>query len=84
MSKVGVDAVTRNYFVKPRLEYRTLQGVNGPLVILEVRLLATATSAPPLPRLNPAHSLACVPLSLPSPLLLAPMESTHSASVGER
>jgi len=35
MSKVGVDAVTRNYFVKPRLEYRTLQGVNGPLVILE-------------------------------------------------
>jgi len=35
MSKVGVAAATRNYFIKPRLEYRTLQGVNGPLVILE-------------------------------------------------
>merc|ERR1719379_1935752 len=34
-SKAEVDAATRNYFVKPRLEYRTLQGVNGPLVILE-------------------------------------------------
>ena len=35
MSKVAVDAATRDYLVKPRLEYRTLQGVNGPLVILE-------------------------------------------------
>jgi len=35
MSKVGADAATRDYLVKPRLEYRTLQGVNGPLVILE-------------------------------------------------
>ena len=36
-SKAEVDAVTRNYLVKPRLEYRTVTGVNGPLVILEVR-----------------------------------------------
>ena len=35
MSKVEAAAATRNYLVKPRLEYRTLQGVNGPLVILE-------------------------------------------------
>ena len=40
MSKVGVAAATRDYLVKPRLEYRTLQGVNGPLVILEVRFYA--------------------------------------------
>ena len=38
MSKVAIDAATRDFIVKPRLEYRTLQGVNGPLVILEVRL----------------------------------------------
>ena len=37
MAKVGADAAIRDYIVKPRLEYRTLQGVNGPLVILEVR-----------------------------------------------
>lgn len=36
MAKVGADAAMRDYLVKPRLEYRTLQGVNGPLVILEV------------------------------------------------
>ena len=35
MSKAEVDAATRDYIVKPRLEYRTVQGVNGPLVILE-------------------------------------------------
>jgi len=35
MSKVQVDAVKRDFMIKPRLEYRTLQGVNGPLVILE-------------------------------------------------
>jgi len=34
-NKVAVDAATRDYLVKPRLEYRTVQGVNGPLVILE-------------------------------------------------
>eukprot|EP00697_Spironema_sp_BW2_P005619 gnl/Spiro4/17838_TR9490_c0_g1_i1.p1 gnl/Spiro4/17838_TR9490_c0_g1~~gnl/Spiro4/17838_TR9490_c0_g1_i1.p1 ORF type:complete len:509 (+),score=163.91 gnl/Spiro4/17838_TR9490_c0_g1_i1:85-1611(+) len=28
-------AVTRNYFVEPRLDYRTVTGVNGPLVILD-------------------------------------------------
>lgn len=38
MSKLEIDAITRDYIVKPRLEYRTVQGVNGPLVILEVRL----------------------------------------------
>jgi len=34
-TKLQVDAVSRDYLVKPRLEYRTVQGVNGPLVILE-------------------------------------------------
>ena len=28
-------AVTRNYAVDPRLDYRTVSGVNGPLVILD-------------------------------------------------
>jgi len=37
MSKVAIDAATRDYIVKPRLDYRTVTGVNGPLVILEVR-----------------------------------------------
>ena len=42
MAKVGADAAMRDYIVKPRLEYRTLQGVNGPLVILEVSARAAA------------------------------------------
>jgi len=33
--KVNVAAVTRDYSVKPRLDYRTVTGVNGPLVILD-------------------------------------------------
>eukprot|EP00965_Chrysotila_dentata_P056369 1870229-Pleurochrysis_carterae.AAC.2 len=35
-SKAEIDAVSRDYLVKPRLEYRTVIGVNGPLVILDV------------------------------------------------
>merc|ERR1719174_1604104 len=31
----NVDAVSRNYVVEPRLQYQTVKGVNGPLVILE-------------------------------------------------
>merc|ERR1719379_2791745 len=34
-SKAEVAAATRDYLVKPRLEYKTVTGVNGPLVILE-------------------------------------------------
>jgi len=34
-SKVHVASVTRNYSVHPRLDYRTVSGVNGPLVILD-------------------------------------------------
>ena len=37
MSRVEAAAATRDYTLKPRLEYRTVAGVNGPLVILEVR-----------------------------------------------
>jgi V-type H+-transporting ATPase subunit B len=33
--KVNVAAATRDYSVKPRLDYRTVTGVNGPLVILD-------------------------------------------------
>jgi len=33
--KKNVAAVTRNYHVNPRLDYRTVSGVNGPLVILD-------------------------------------------------
>eukprot|EP01106_Pelomyxa_sp_JSP_P006583 TRINITY_DN2062_c0_g1_i15.p1 TRINITY_DN2062_c0_g1~~TRINITY_DN2062_c0_g1_i15.p1 ORF type:complete len:183 (-),score=42.41 TRINITY_DN2062_c0_g1_i15:56-604(-) len=33
--KVHASAVTRDYIVNPRLDYRTVTGVNGPLVILE-------------------------------------------------
>lgn len=33
--QVHSAAVTRDYIVEPRLEYRTVCGVNGPLVILD-------------------------------------------------
>jgi len=33
--KTNAAAVTRNYYVEPRIDYRTISGVNGPLVILE-------------------------------------------------
>ena len=52
MSKVAIDAASRDFIIKPRLEYRTLQGVNGPLVILEVRstvIHRAGGSAPPRP-----------------------------------
>ncbi|EGF80949.1 hypothetical protein BATDEDRAFT_19451 [Batrachochytrium dendrobatidis JAM81] len=32
---IHASAVTRNYSVEPRLDYRTVSGVNGPLVILD-------------------------------------------------
>lgn len=32
---IHVKAATRDYFVKPRVDYRTVKGVEGPLVILE-------------------------------------------------
>ena len=54
MSKVEASAATRDYILKPRLEYRTVQGVNGPLVILEVRC-----SHPETRRLT-----ICTPLAL--------------------
>ena len=58
MAKVGADAAMRDYIIKPRLEYRTLQGVNGPLVILEVKRLRRArpSRAAALP---PAARFAC-------------------------
>lgn len=34
-SQVNAAAAMRNYSVEPKLEYRTIAGVNGPLVILE-------------------------------------------------
>ncbi|KAI8593267.1 P-loop containing nucleoside triphosphate hydrolase protein [Geranomyces variabilis] len=34
-SAIHAAAVTRNYAVQPRLDYRTVAGVNGPLVILD-------------------------------------------------
>jgi len=33
--KTNVAAASRNYIVNPRLDYRTVSGVNGPLVILD-------------------------------------------------
>mmetsp|Transcript_33858 Transcript_33858/g.95283 ORF Transcript_33858/g.95283 Transcript_33858/m.95283 type:complete len:510 (+) Transcript_33858:127-1656(+) len=33
--RVNAEAVTRDYRVKPRLDYRTVTGVDGPLVILD-------------------------------------------------
>jgi len=35
MTETHIAAVTRDYIIKPRLDYRTVKGVNGPLVILE-------------------------------------------------
>ena len=68
MAKVQADAAIRDYLVKPRLEYRTLQGVNGPLVILEVSTLLPL----PLPLLLAALS--------PSPRAYdrAPEPPTHA------
>lgn len=34
-AEVHVKAVTRDYSVRPRFDYRTVKGVEGPLVILE-------------------------------------------------
>merc|ERR1712086_408075 len=33
--QTGVDAASRDYVIEPRLQYQTVRGVNGPLVILE-------------------------------------------------
>lgn len=35
IADLHTKAVTRDYFVKPRVDYRTVKGVEGPLVILE-------------------------------------------------
>mmetsp|Transcript_18922 Transcript_18922/g.21089 ORF Transcript_18922/g.21089 Transcript_18922/m.21089 type:complete len:499 (+) Transcript_18922:49-1545(+) len=35
MEQAHYQAVVRDYVVEPRIDYRTVQGVNGPLVILE-------------------------------------------------
>jgi V-type H+-transporting ATPase subunit B len=35
ISFINASAAVRDYNVQPRLEYRTIAGVNGPLVILE-------------------------------------------------
>ena len=36
MSKLEeLAAISKDYYVQPRLQYSTLSGVNGPLVILE-------------------------------------------------
>lgn len=35
MSKLQLDAASRDYICQPRLEYRTVSGVSGPLVILD-------------------------------------------------
>lgn len=34
-AEIHAAAVTRNYGLQPRMDYRTVQGVNGPLVILD-------------------------------------------------
>lgn len=35
IAKVNIDAAQRDYFVEPRMQYSTISGVNGPLVVLE-------------------------------------------------
>jgi len=34
--KANVEAVTRDYICEPRIEYRTVGGVSGPLVVVEL------------------------------------------------
>lgn len=34
--KANIDAVSRDYIVEPRLEYKTVGGVSGPLVVVEL------------------------------------------------
>lgn len=34
-AKINASAASRNYSIQPRLDYRTVSGVNGPLVILD-------------------------------------------------
>lgn len=42
------SAATRDYIIDPRLEYRTVSGVNGPLVILDnVKVILTCADHPP-------------------------------------
>jgi len=41
MIETHIKAVTRDYIVEPRLDYRTVRGVNGPLVILDKVKLPT-------------------------------------------
>eukprot|EP01056_Protomagalhaensia_sp_Gyna25_P001072 Protomagalhaensia_sp_Gyna_25__1071@NODE_151_length_4811_cov_152_372800_g117_i0_p2_GENE_NODE_151_length_4811_cov_152_372800_g117_i0NODE_151_length_4811_cov_152_372800_g117_i0_p2_ORF_typecomplete_len510_score93_25ATPsynt_ab/PF00006_25/1_4e69ATPsynt_ab_N/PF02874_23/1_7e13_NODE_151_length_4811_cov_152_372800_g117_i025934122 len=35
MAQIHTSAVTRDYFMKPRIDYSTVKGVEGPIVILE-------------------------------------------------
>ncbi|CAK9030180.1 V-type proton ATPase subunit B [Durusdinium trenchii] len=35
LANINAAAATRNYFVEPRMDYSTISGVNGPLVVLE-------------------------------------------------
>ena len=35
LANINAAAATRNYFVEPRMDYRTISAVNGPLVVLD-------------------------------------------------
>ena len=35
IAQINAAAASRNYYVEPRIQYNTISGVNGPLVVLE-------------------------------------------------
>lgn len=43
---IHAAAVTRDYIMDPRIEYRTVSGVNGPLVILDNVKVSHARTGP--------------------------------------
>ena len=77
--EVNMAAATADYTVAPRLDYRTIKEVNGPLVILEnckVSARATRAQCPPPPPSPPPCVRTLPPpppsLSLSLSLALAP------------
>uniref|UniRef100_A0A6I8PN34 Uncharacterized protein n=1 Tax=Ornithorhynchus anatinus TaxID=9258 RepID=A0A6I8PN34_ORNAN len=63
-----VQAVTRNYITNPRITYRTVCSVNGPLVVLDnVKVISGVHSSSPSP--GPRKGSKRTPLRVPTPSL---------------
>lgn len=75
IASVNAAAVLRNYKLNPRLDYGTISGVNGPLVILDnvkVRRQAGFLRTCTLPKylaLRRMRALAAAPMTSPRSLI---------------